>query len=243
MSFAGDPSSAEAPARAAVTDRLQPIHLLADSQLLFWRGPSGSTIWQSIRASRAAYIGASNGDLPEFYSIFEAAMDGAAVQDRRMIRAAFGSGDQDFLQHADLIVLAGGDLERGWKAIVESGMREQIAARHAQGAALIGISAGAIQLGAHAILERAGGSHELGIMLGLVPLIIDVHDEAQDWAKLAGAIELLEGAARGIGIPRGAGLVSHPNGSIEALRHAAYEFSFEERALRRMLLVPVPDPT
>jgi cyanophycinase len=243
MSFASDPSSSAAAARAAVTGTLQPIHLLADSQLLFRRGPSGSTIWDSVRASRAAYIGASNGDLPEFYSIFEAAMDVAAVPDRRMICAAFDSGDQDFLRHADLIVLAGGDLERGWKVIVETGMREQIANRYAQGAALIGISAGAIQLGAHAVLQRAAGSQELGIMLGLVPFIVDVHDEAQDWAQLAGAIELLEGAARGIGIPRGAGLVSHPNGAIEALRHAACEFTFEERALRRALLLPVTDST
>ncbi len=225
--------------RAGVTGTLQPIYLLADSQLLFWRG-SSTSIWDSVHACRGAYIGASNGDLPEFYSIFEAAMDIAGVPDRRMIRAAFASDDQDFLRHADLIVLAGGDVERGWKAIVESGMREQIAARHAQGAALIGISAGAIQLGAHAVLPRGPGSQELGVMLGLVPFIVDVHDEAQDWAQLAGAIELLEGAARGIGIPRGGGLVSHPNGSIEALRHAAYEFSFEERALRRALLVPVP---
>jgi cyanophycinase-like exopeptidase len=118
-------------------------------------------------------------------------------------------------------------------------MREQIAARHARGAALIGVSAGAIHLGSHAVLERSDGSHELGTMLGLVPMIVDVHDEAKDWTKLAGTIELLEGAARGIGIPRGGGLVCHANSAIEALRHSAYEFSFEARALRRALLVPV----
>ncbi len=217
----------------------QPIHLLADSQLLFWRGPKGQALWSSVRASKAAYIGASNGDLPEFYAIFEAAMDVAGVSERRMIRAAFESADQDFLREADLILLAGGDVERGWKVLVETGMREQITDRYARGAALIGVSAGAIHLGSHAVLERSDGSHELSAMLGLVPLIVDVHDEARDWAKLAGTIELLEGTARGIGIPRGGALACHANSVIEALRHSAYEFSFEARALRRALLVPV----
>ncbi len=155
-----------------------------------------------------------------------------------MIRAAFGSADRDFLHEADLILLAGGDVERGWKVLVETGMREQIADRYARGAALIGVSAGAIHLGSHAVLERSDGSHELGTMLGLVPMIVDVHDEARDWTKLAGTIELLEGAARGIGIPSGGGLVCHANSMVEALRHSAHEFSFEARALRRAVLVP-----
>jgi cyanophycinase-like exopeptidase len=218
---------------------LQPIHLLADSQLLFWRSPTGQALWGSVRASKAAYIGASNGDRPEFYSIFEAAMDVAGIAERRMIRAGFESADQDFLREADLILLAGGEVELGWRVLVETGMREQISARYAQGAALIGVSAGAIHLGSHAVLDRADGSQELTTMLGLVPLIVDVHDEARDWTKLAGTIELLEGAARGIGIPRGAGLVCHASGSIEALRHSAYEFRFEARALRRALLMPL----
>jgi hypothetical protein len=33
----------------------------------------------------AAYIGASNGDRPEFYGIFEAAVDAIGITDRRMI--------------------------------------------------------------------------------------------------------------------------------------------------------------
>jgi len=218
---------------------LQPIHLLADSQLLFWRGPGGQPVWGSVRASRAAYIGASNGDRPEFYSIFEAAMDVAGIAERRMIHAAFEPADRDFLRDADLILLAGGDVERGWKVLVETGMRQQLLACHARGAALIGVSAGAVHLGSHAVLDRADGSHDLDTMLGLVPLIVDVHDEGRDWARLAGTIELLEGAARGIGIPRGGGLACHPDNTLEALRHSAYEFSFEARTLRRALLVPV----
>jgi cyanophycinase-like exopeptidase len=217
---------------------LQPIHLLSDSQLLFWRGPAGEALWDSVRASKAAYIGASNGDLLEFYSIFEAAMDVAGISERRMIRAEFEAADRDFLGEADLILLAGGDVERGWKVMVETGMREVIADRYARGAALIGVSAGAIHLGSHAVLERPDGSHELGTMLGLVSLIVDVHDEERDWTKLAGTIELLEGTARGIGIPRGGGLVCHGNSVVEALRHSVYEFSFEGRALRRAMLVP-----
>ncbi len=71
---------------------MQPIYLLADSQLLFWK-ENGNLFLSSIKAllhshPKAAYIGVSNGDAPEFYAIFIAAMDGIDIQDCRMIRSA-----------------------------------------------------------------------------------------------------------------------------------------------------------
>jgi cyanophycinase len=59
----------------------QPIYLLADSQLLFWEDArrGGSLLLEELacrgvpRSPHAAYIGASNGDAPESYEIFEAA--------------------------------------------------------------------------------------------------------------------------------------------------------------------------
>lgn len=57
----------------------QPLYLLADSQLLFWKRdgrPLLETALDGLARDKplsAAYIGASNGDRPEFYEIFEAA--------------------------------------------------------------------------------------------------------------------------------------------------------------------------
>src|SRR5258708_7389212 len=78
---------------------IKPIFLLADSQLLFWR--DGDELFlgrvrallaaddeSAGRAPRAAYLGASNGDAPEFYQLFLAAMDQIEVRDCRQIPAA-----------------------------------------------------------------------------------------------------------------------------------------------------------
>ena len=57
-----------------------PVHLLADSQVLFWtRGgePWPATLLRGAAGDppRAAYVGASNGDDPAFFALFAAAME------------------------------------------------------------------------------------------------------------------------------------------------------------------------
>lgn len=198
----------------------QPIYLLADSQLLFWRD-GGSLFLDSIRrriaraSPRAAYVGASNGDAPEFYSIFEAAMRGAGVDDCAMIRSAFRTEDRTSLSEADIILLAGGEVERGWRVFTETGMGEVILGRYEAGAVLMGLSAGAVQLGLCA--PSWSGT------FGLVPFVIDAHDEGRGWARLRSAITSLRGAARGLGVPTGGGCIYHPDGRVEAVRRPLFE--------------------
>src|SRR5439155_1173992 len=85
------------------------------SQLLFWKR-QGKLLLEDARESLAgdgppaAYIGASNGDRPEFYSIFTAAVEAAGFSDHRMIGSAFAAADREFLDRAQLILLAGGGL-------------------------------------------------------------------------------------------------------------------------------------
>ena len=101
--------------------QLQPLYLLADSQLLFWKRQDHRLLLEAALDGlardtplSAAYIGASNGDRPEFYGIFEAAVDAIGINDRRMIDSSFGPDDRAFLERAQLIVLAGGDVRLGW---------------------------------------------------------------------------------------------------------------------------------
>ncbi|MDT5320345.1 MAG: hypothetical protein QOD88_2867, partial [Mycobacterium sp.] len=100
--------------------QLQPLYLLADSQLLFWKRQDRLLLEAALDGLAldtplgAAYIGASNGDRPEFYGIFEAAVDAIGITDRRMIDSSFGPDDRAFLERAQLIVLAGGDVRLGW---------------------------------------------------------------------------------------------------------------------------------
>ena len=70
---------------------IKPIFLLADSQLLFWREEGGEPFLARARklmeqdaperVFKAAYLGASNGDAPEFYDLFVAAMGEIGIRD------------------------------------------------------------------------------------------------------------------------------------------------------------------
>lgn len=208
----------------------KPIYLFADSQLLFWR-QDGQLFLKSIRPHlatppaggtlKAAYIGASNGDIAEFYEIFRAAMAGIGIHDCRTIRAGFDADDPAFLERADLILLAGGDVARGWQAFVASGMQAAIVRRYEAGALLIGTSAGAVQLGRYGFDEN-GNTPTTFPTFGLVPFVIDAHDEANGWQRLQTVLQQVADGSRGIGIASGGGLLVWPDGRWQALRHEVF---------------------
>ena len=220
--------------------QLQPLYLLADSQLLFWKRHDRLLLEAALDGlardtpPSAAYIGASNGDRPEFYEIFEAAMDAIGITDRRMIDSSFGADDRAFLERAQLIVLAGGDVHLGWDTFERTGMKDVILGRYAQGAVLVGISAGAVQLGRYGIVETP--ESELLDLFKLIPLVIDTHDERAEWARLSRTIHVLKGAATGLGIPSGGGVIVHADMTIEPLRRPTHEFRFDGTRVTHSLL-------
>lgn len=229
------------------TSDFKSLYLFADSQLLFWKR-HGRLLLEEIleeaatEAPRAAYIGASNGDRPEFQEIFAAAMQSVGVADRRSIDSAFSPDDRAFLESAHIILLAGGDVRVGWDTFERTGMKDAILARYAGGAVLVGISAGAVQLGRQAIVAATGSAaSELLDVFNLVPAVVDVHDERNDWGTLSSTIHLLEGAAMGLGIPTGGGVAVHPDGEMEPLRQPAHEFRFDGSRLTHSLLCPRED--
>jgi cyanophycinase len=222
---------------------MQPIYLFADSQLLFWRNQD-ELFLDSIRklidssAPKAAYVGASNGDDPAFYSIFEAAMEGIGIEDCRMILSSFPTDDQLFIDDSDIILLAGGDVERGWNVFNEVGLKDVIIRKYYEGSVLIGISAGAVQLGMFGLSEAEGSANRLIDTFKLIPFIISTHEEREEWFSLKGTLQLLNGSVKGIGIPAGGGLVYHPDHSIEAIRYHSYELTIRDGELNCGLLIP-----
>ena len=54
---------------------------------------------------KAAYLGSSNGDAPEFYDLFVAAMGEIGIRDCRMIPSEPQPEDRSFLEEADLIIV------------------------------------------------------------------------------------------------------------------------------------------
>jgi cyanophycinase len=227
---------------------VQPLYLLADSQLLFWRGPSGPFLSGIVKASdlsapRIAYIGASNGDSAEAHSIFAAAVSELTSASTHHVRAAYSAPDREFLETADVVVLAGGDVEVGWNAFTQTGMREQIRNLYLGGAVIIGVSAGAVQCGTHAALSAERGASRLLETFGFAPYILDVHDEKQHWQRLSTTIHLLEGGAAGIGIPSGGGLTVHSDGSLEPIRNSVDCYTFSKGKLQHAVAMPSPAPS
>src|ERR1700741_1862928 len=232
---------AECPMPATAPQK--PLYLLADSQLLFWKQQDRLLLEAALDGlSRdtplsAAYIGASNGDRPEFYGIFAAATDAIGITHRRMIDSSFGPDDRAFLERAQLIVLAGGDVRLGWNTFEKTGMKDVILGRYADGAVLLGISAGAVQLGRYGIVKTLKPpATELLDVFKLVRAVIDPHDERAEWAQLSRTIHLLKGAATGLGIPSGGGVIVHADTTIEPLRRPTHEFRFEGGRVAHSLL-------
>jgi hypothetical protein len=229
------------------SELLKPIFLFADSQLLFWhdRGqPFLKRVYQALDDAfegryKAAYIGASNGDQPEFYDIFLAAMSSINVHDCRMIPSNPSPDDYGYLDVADLILLAGGDVGRGWDVFKGNGLKERIIEYYYGGALLMGVSAGAIQLGLKGWREPLATPEDVIDTFRLAPFVIDAHDEPE-WRRLSQIVLTLSGHTRGFGIPAGGGVILYPDWSIEPVRRPLAEFAVYDDGLKQTLLFP-PD--
>ena len=202
---------------------IRPIYLFSDSQLLFWSEGSGPLIARVLPQGKpveevsAAYIGASNGDNPDYFEIFRQAMLNIDVESSLMIPSQPTSMEIDFLKSADIILLAGGEVKLGWEVMCANGVVKIVMERYKQGAALIGISAGAIQLS----LKGFEADHSFDTFQ-LVPFIIDVHDEANAWERLKEYAAEYPGI-KAYGIPFGAGLIYHLDKRVEMLRYQSFE--------------------
>jgi cyanophycinase-like exopeptidase len=215
----------------------KPIFLLADSQLLFWRDGERRFLARVAAAldvdagsATAAYLGASNGDAPEFFEVFEAAMAGIGITECVHVRAKVDAVASAFLDTANVILLAGGDVEAGWRAFEQANLPERIRTKWHEGAILIGVSAGAMQLGMRAN-DRGGAS------LCLFPYAIGVHAEPE-WQELVTIVKEGSGAVVGIGIPTGAGAIVHPDMTVESVRKPVTQVSQHGEQLRMTEVPP-----
>jgi len=212
----------------------RPLLALGDSRPLF----SAASPLDEAMASfgvppaelRACYIGASNGDQPEFYEIFEAAMTmkGMLKESCCFVRTCgsirwlnMHKVETAALEAAHIIVLAGGDTAGGMAKMREVGVDKLLTSRFNDGTALlIGISAGGEQF-CHKIYQDSPEGGTVCEGLGFLPpnLTIGMHEESEDWVPLRQATELLaanEGGREevlGVGVPAGGGVWFDTDGS------------------------------
>lgn len=225
-----------------MANNINPLFLLADSQLLFWRendGPFLNRLKEAINTPiKAAYLGASNGDDPVFYEIFLAAMDiiDVGAENCRMI-VDFSQQDFLFLEEANVILFAGGDTARGWNVFQNNGLHEKIAKRYLDGAVLIGVSAGAVQLGLLGTSINANNELTTFSTFQFAPYIIGVHEEPE-WPQLLRVHEHSQQSHHAIGIPSGGGAIVYPDLSIQPVRRPLAEIDADNNL---SLLFPEDD--
>ena len=161
-------------------------------------------------------------------------MENIGISDSRMISSTISDEAAAYLDEADIILLAGGSVERGWRTFEANGLDEKIVRRYYEGVILIGISAGAVQLGMLGWSEAEFTADSFIDMFKLIPYILSVHDEQNDWESLERAVRSRE--AQGLGIPTGGALIYHPDHTIEPFRHPVHESSWDgERVISNLL--------
>lgn len=220
---------------------IKPLYLLADSQLLFWKSDSDS-LAERLHADldtsdpKAAYVGASNGDQQEFYSLFQAAMESMEISNCRLVPSQPSREDISFIEDADVILLSGGDVELGWHTFEQNGLRELIPRKRFDGAILMGVSAGAIQLGL-GCLSNSAQPKQID-MFRFAPFYVGAHDEENDWWDLRALVNLSPNDTRAIGIPTGGGAVYQSDGTLEPIRKHLTELTKESARITENVLTP-----
>ncbi len=219
---------------------MKPSYLFADSTLLF-RQPDGSLFLDNVVQSAGverpsvAYIGASNGDNPIFYhDLFLPAFEQAKAGECRMIFAQPSPADRAFLERADIILLAGGSVEAGWRAFEKNGLRALIGRRYLEGAMLLGISAGAVQIGRGGITDDESASLPT---FGFLPSYIGVHEEGENWRSLRRALSFHAAPVLGVGIPAN-GAAIYSGGELLPVRKPLFEIWIDDAGSREELLYP-----
>ena len=185
---------------------------------------------------KAAYIGASNGDQPEFYSLFQAAMESMGISNCRLVPSQPSKEDISFIEDADLILLSGGDVERGWRTFEQNGLKELVPRKRFDGAILMGVSAGAVQLGL-GCLSNSAQPKQID-MFRFAPFYVGAHDEENDWWDLRALVNLSQADTRAIGIPAGGGAVYQSDGTLEPIRKHLTELTKESARITENVLTP-----
>ena len=186
----------------------------------------------------ALYIGAASGDDSNFGSALSALLKSAGVRrvvwpklSKRKKKAA--SAARAALDEADLVFFGGGDVEAGIRVLRDADIVDDLHGAAKRGVVFAGMSAGAIMLGERWIRwprEGAGDDEaETYECLGIAPCSLDTHGEGDGWGETQSfaAVRARELGAKACayGVPSGAALVIHADGSLVARGDAVTVFS------------------
>jgi peptidase E len=170
------------------------------------------TALEALAAPRplVAYVGAASGDNGGFFTMIRTAL---SLGERARIRMAklaspraAASAARTLLEDSDLVFVSGGDVEHGMNVLRERDMVKTLCSLASEGKPMFGISAGSLMLAKDWVRFPTDddASAELFPCLGIAPLHVDAHAEADDWHELRVLVSLL--GRRGDPEPLGYGL-------------------------------------
>jgi peptidase E len=171
-----------------------------------------------------AYVGAASHDDLSFFSMIEQAMlscGAGKVTLAPLVSAHVKiARTRQILESADMVFISGGDVEAGMEVLEEREILPSLVELHKAGKPFFGLSAGSIMLGSQWIRwddPDDDSTANLFPCMGIAPVACDTHAEGDGWEELAALLRLSPEGAVGYGIPSGAGLAAHPDGTLEAM--------------------------
>jgi peptidase E len=222
----------------------KPIYLMAGGRSEGLR--SISLVMQAISKDigkpkpEIAYVGVASGDNWGFYKMISTMIQGACSCHVNRVLIAHKKANLDkarkTLQSADAIFMSGGDMEVGMQILKEKNTADIFQDLYQQGKLFIGVSAGSIMLANEWIRwsdPDDESTAELFPCLGIAPLICDTHAEEDNWVELKTALKLKEDGAVGYGIPSGACIKVHPDGTLDALGGAIIRYGLHQGKVKK----------
>ncbi|MCU1283511.1 MAG: peptidase, partial [bacterium] len=145
-----------------------------------------------------AWVGAANGDQRAWYERVAKVLReryGAEVEQARTVSDADldPAETRALLDAATMIYIGGGDVSLLAERVRALGLDEQIRRRHAEGAMVVGVSAGAIGLTRYWV-QFPDDNLELEqptrfACIGAIGVAVDCHDEQSDWEELRALLD------------------------------------------------------
>lgn len=161
------------------------------------------------RKPLVAYVGAASNDNAGFRKMLGAMFIGTGVclEPVQLARKTSKvSAARQLLHDCDLVFMSGGDVEHGMKVLDDRGVSDDLRSLAAAGKPFVGISAGSIMT-CHSWVRFPDDDEaraEPFACLGIVPIYMDAHSEADDWSELRVLMALLNAGGDkpiGYGVP------------------------------------------
>jgi peptidase E len=206
----------------------KPVFLLAGGRRSVARRGPDPLIREALRSSSTcepsvAYVGAASGDNPVFRTMMAGMLRRAGARKVRPVPLCSSRSDPKkamrVIEECPVVFMSGGDVEEGMRILADRGMIGFLQDQYQSGKLFVGASAGSIMLAKSWIRwedPEIDTSAELFPCLGIAPIYCDTHDE-EEWEELQALGRLAPAKSTLYGIPSGAALVVHPDGSVKAL--------------------------